>query len=462
MAWYSRNRSQVALKPVEQTHTSVIVSSYQKKRKNRWRLAGICGMLIILLVPSLLACKAWLSYRSISQKHSGVSAAALQKTAPSAFESSFEAESRVNILLLGIGDDAHAGSLLADTVMVMSIDPESKDVALLSLPRDLYVSIPGIGYDKLNAAHSYGEQNKDGEGPNLMKEVVSRALDVPIHNYIRVDFTGFAKAIDTLGGVTIENPYALYDPEYPCAKNEGLSCGFRLPAGTQNLNGASALQYVRCRKGNCGNDFGRAARQQQVLVAAREKALSLQTLSSPAKLMGLLDTFGRHVRTDLSSDEISRLADITKGIDPKAIRSKVVDEETERLVTTANRGGASVVVPMAADGSFREIQNFVHTLFFDRHIVDEALLLEVVDATGKPAQFERQLELLTGYRYQANSAAARAAVNQDSQLIYAPGTQAKFSLRYLEKRYKLTAREDSSVTRGARLILGQNILTNKE
>lgn len=461
MSFLARKRSAVTSSPVEQASQNGSLMRFQDRQKKRRRLLIASAVAVILIVPAILIVKSMLAYRAVLQKHTGVSAEALQQPKSVDFDSSYEAEGRVNILLLGVGDDGHAGSLLADTAMVASIDPETKDVALLSLPRDLYVSIKGYGKDKLNAVHSYAEQRKAGEGPVAMKDVVSTTLDIPIHNYIRADFTGFSKAIDTLGGVTVEVATPLYDSEYPCTRDERLACGFQLAAGTQKLNGATALKFARCRKGNCGNDFGRAARQQQLMIAAREKALSAQTLTNPAKLLGLIDAFGSHVRTDLGSDEITRLAEVVQAIDPAKMRSKVVDGEVEGLVQTAQIGGASVVVPLRSDGTYVAIQNFTHSLFFDRHIVEENAPIELVDATGSPQKFTGISERLAGYRYNIVST-TMASQQSETQLQFAPGTTAKYSLRYLEKRFNVSAREDATVQQGIRLILGSKATTETE
>jgi anionic cell wall polymer biosynthesis LytR-Cps2A-Psr (LCP) family protein len=187
-------------------------------------------------------------------------------------------------------------------------------------------------------------------------------LDIPVHNYVRVDFTGFKKAVDVLGGVTIDVATPLSDSEYPCEKDERKACGFSVKAGTQLMNGATALKYARCRKGNCGNDFGRAARQQEVLMAMREKALQMSTLTNPAKLAGIIDTIGSHVRTDLSTEELTRLAEILKDVKSETVRSKVIDGEEEKLVQVANIAGASVVIPAGGEGKFGPIQDFAHSL----------------------------------------------------------------------------------------------------
>lgn len=416
----------------------------------------IAGVFIfaVLVVPAVLLAKSLYAYKSVVQPHAGVSSQVLTKN-DNEFDSKTEAAGRVNILLLGVGDAGHAGSTLADTMIVASVDPQTKDVAMLSLPRDLYVPIPGNSKNKINAAHAFGELQKSGEGPNLAKEVVGNVLDVPIHNYVRVDFTGFKRAIEVLGGVSIDVAKPLSDSEYPCEKDERRACGFSIRAGSQSMNGTTALKYARCRKGNCGNDFGRAARQQEVLLAMREKALQLSTLTNPAKLAGMIDTIGSHVRTDLSTDELARLAEILKDIKPDSVRSKVVDGEEEKLVQTANMAGASVVVPVDGDGKFDRLRDFAHSLFYDRHIVEENISVTIVNASKKANLAAAIAERLKGYRYTIVEVKNTQAQEQ-SELLDGTGGKAKYTRRYLEARFGLTAKEDVSRGSGITLVIGND------
>src|SRR3990172_2624607 len=129
-----------------------------------------------------------------------------------------EAEGRINILLLGVGGKNHPGGTLADTIQVVSVNAKTKQVGMLSLPRDLRVTIPGVGTNKINYAHAYGEMNpKSGGGRGVRKRVVGQIRDQPIHYYVRMDFAGFEKLVDALGGVDITAEKAINDPFYPAA-----------------------------------------------------------------------------------------------------------------------------------------------------------------------------------------------------------------------------------------------------
>ncbi|MBI2589675.1 LCP family protein [Candidatus Berkelbacteria bacterium] len=297
-----------------------------------------------------------------------------------------EGDGRINILFIGIGGSGHKGGALADTIMVASLDPENKKLALLSLPRDLRVPIAGNGNGKINSAHSYGESQEPGNGPKVLKETVGNVLDLPIHYFVRVDFTGFIKFIDALGGITVEIPKALDDPFYPDEKLEGYQ-PFSIGAGTQKLNGTIALKYARSRQTT--SDFDRASRQQQILLAVRDRSLSLDILANPRKLSEIMGILGEHVRTDLSLTELERLYRILNTVDSGGIVTKVLDNGSDGPLMTVNEGGYYLV---PKTGNFKEVQRIAHELFTDPNLKRENAKIEILNASGKPG-LAHELEL---------------------------------------------------------------------
>jgi hypothetical protein len=150
------------------------------------------------------------------------------------------------------------------------------------------------------------------------------------------------------------------------------------------------------------------------------------------------------------------LAQILRDIKTESVRSKVIDGEIEKLVTTANIGGASVVIPTAGEGRFAPIQDFTHSLFVDRHLIEENVSLTVVNASGKTNIGESVSNLLKGYKY--NVVEVRSASTQDgSELIDGTGSKAPFTRRYLEARFGVKAREDAASTTGMTLIVGSKM-----
>lgn len=216
----------------------------------------------------------------------------------------------ITLLLIGIdyrdGEDEPSRS---DSIIVMRIDPATGAVTMMSLPRDLLVTIPGYGSDKINAAFAYGEDDHPGGGPPLLAETISYSLNIQINYFVTVDFAGFRKIIDTLGGITLDVRAPIKDDQYP-SEDFGLTRVY-FPAGLQSMDGETALRYARTRHGD--NDVARSERQQQVLMAMREKGSKLNIdllLNAKSLIEGMGDSF----RTDLSFNQLLALANLARDI----------------------------------------------------------------------------------------------------------------------------------------------------
>ncbi|MBI2263169.1 LCP family protein [Candidatus Berkelbacteria bacterium] len=271
-----------------------------------------------------------------------------------------EVDGRVNILLLGVGGAKHPGGSLADTIQLVSVNTAKNQAAIVSIPRDLGVTISGVGFNKINYAHAYGEQNpkQTSGGGALMKKTVSQILDLPIHYYARLDFNGFEKLVDALGGVTVNVEKPLNDSFFP-APNMVDYEPFSLKAGIQKLNGKTALKYARSRETT--SDFDRSRRQQQVLKAMAERATSLGILANPAKIVGIVKIIGEHFRTDLTVTELEKLIKVVKKIDRDGLKTKVLDTSAEGFLVSSSNGNGYYLAPKA--GNFKEIQVMVKNIF---------------------------------------------------------------------------------------------------
>jgi LCP family protein required for cell wall assembly len=246
---------------------------------------------------------------------------------------------RVNILLLGIDkrDDEPIEGTRSDTMIIASIDPESKSAAMVSLPRDMWVTIPGCtasmacvgGQQRINFAHALG-------GPELAEKTVTADFGVPIDYYARVDFRGFVDAVNTVGGVTIDVDMPVKDDEYP-TDDYGYQRIYFAP-GPQLVDGKSALQYARSRHGT--SDFARANRQQKVIVALRNRALQLNMLSRAPELAGIMS---KSVSTNLSPVQMVSLAKLLSQIDRDRIENLVIDQNYVTPFTGSD--GAALLSP---------------------------------------------------------------------------------------------------------------------
>jgi LCP family protein required for cell wall assembly len=228
---------------------------------------------------------------------------------------------RVNILLLGVDQrPQEEGPWRSDTMIIATVDPRSMTAGALSIPRDLYVEIPGYGERRINMAHFLGDAyDYPGGGPGLAMKTIEYNFGVPIHYYIRINFQGFREVVNYLGGITIEVDEEIWDYRYPDG-NYGYTT-IHIPAGIQLMDGQMALQYARTR--HSGTDFDRLRRQRQVLLAIREKALRLELIP---KLPALAGTLGQTVKTNLQLGEIVTLAQIASRIGAEDIRFAVIDE----------------------------------------------------------------------------------------------------------------------------------------
>lgn len=273
-----------------------------------------------------------------------------------------EADGRTNILLLGNGGANHPGGGLTDTMIVLSIDWRNKEMAMISVPRDMWVKMPSGAYAKLNYTYFYGNQNAKltGGGGKVASDTISGILGIPIHYYISLDFDGFKKAVDTLGGLDIYVEKNLYDPLYP-APNMVDYAPFSITAGEHHMNGDTALKYARSRETT--SDFDRSARQQLVLAAIKEKVMSVQTLSNPVKTTDLMNILGTHLKTSLSVTEMMTLWDGIKTIDTTNMINKVFDTAAAGPLTSTQDERGYIIIPKKGIGNYTDLQNIAQNIF---------------------------------------------------------------------------------------------------
>ncbi len=289
-----------------------------------------------------------------------------------------EEDGRINIMILGMrGEGVDGGGMLTDTIMVISLritEDEQRQkhykVAMLSVPRDLYVTIPGTtSTTKINGVYGHGEKQRKGGGVALMKQMLEDISGQPIHYGVEVNFMGFKQIVDALGGVEITRDTEFIEPlqfheekvcdganggvftvrsgrvqtkvnergkvvaQYPLCYNKTEECGgmFKVPAGTSTLNGDQALCYVRARV--TSSDFDRAKRQQEVIGQIKSKALSMGVLTDFGKIQELMDAVSNNVYTDMELWEMQHLFEIYKKMgDNPDIAHKVLDNSEEGLL----------------------------------------------------------------------------------------------------------------------------------
>lgn len=220
----------------------------------------------------------------------------------------WDGASRVTLLIMGLDyrdwESGQGAAPLTDTMMLLTIDPLTKTAGMLSIPRDLWVGIPGRGYARINTAYKNGEIFKypDGGGPGLAMATVEGLLGVPVDYYAIIEFGAFIRFIDEIGGVKIDIPEKIQVD--PLGDNNTKT----LKPGRQVLPGDLALAYVRARKG-AGDDFGRAQRQQQVVLGIRDRILDFNQLPSLISRSGALyEDLSSGIHTNLNLDDSIKLA----------------------------------------------------------------------------------------------------------------------------------------------------------
>lgn len=396
--------------------------------KRFFKKASAVMAFAVVAIGIFFGAKLFMATQNILDGNDGSALALQDNVDPSQLQG--EGDGRVNILLIGIGGDNHMAGDLADVIMVASIDPLDNEVAMLSLPRDMYVDIPGYGQDRINAAHAYGEQyGHDNGGVGLLQETVEQTLDIPIHYYMRIDFEAFIQAVDTVGGIDLFVEEDLYDSNF--AWQYGI---LNVSAGHQHFDGATALMYARSRYTSAGGDFDRNARQRAMIVALKNKVLNLGTFSNPIKIAQLIDSAGSHVRTNLEIGEMLRLYEISEQIPEDKVISVGLDSSEEGYLRGDNIGGASVLLPRSGD--YQEIQRFVRSIFIDGYIRSENAAVEVLNGTGIEGAASEAADELRSYGYNVHVVDNAAMSTYTNIRLYDLSDGSKpYTKRYLERRF---------------------------
>jgi LCP family protein required for cell wall assembly len=305
-----------------------------------------------------------------------------------------EENGRINILLLGMGGKNHDGGLLTDTIILASLDTVGKKVALFSIPRDLTVPLEGYGWKKINNVNAYAEMKSPGSGGLATSQAVSDILNIPIDYYVRADFDGFINIINELGGVNVYVENTLEDYRYPTMGKEDDSNyesryeHLYIEKGWQEMDGKLALKYARSRHaaGAEGSDFARSRRQQKILEAVKEKAISKYVLFKPQMIGNIIGEVQNHISTNLKIWEIVRLWNMFGDIKNENIINKGLDNGPNGLLfDSISPEGAYILSPRGGD--FSEIQYLVQNIFSDapsqdkKQIITESASIEILNGT---------------------------------------------------------------------------------
>ena len=349
----------------------------KKKHGKRWsRKKKIIVAVVIILVVIIGAIVAY-GYIALDKVSSIFSGNPLDILTPAKLKE--DQYGRSNILVFGTSEDdeGHSGAQLADSIMVLSIDQDTNDVAMFSIPRDLWVDYGvacSVGYSgKINATYLCGletNNNDQAAASQQFASTVSTILGMDIPYYIKVDYGAISGVTDALGGIDVDvysaDPRGLYD----------VQTGLNLPAGVNHLNGEQALLLARARnsKGGYGlprSNFDREKNQKRIVQALQKndreknqkrivqalqkKALSLGVLANPQQALSILDSLGDNIKTNITMSELRQSLDIALGAGDKGIRDIDISDQLK----TGRVGSASVVMPVAGQDNFSSLQSYL-------------------------------------------------------------------------------------------------------
>ena len=334
-----------------------------KRSKKRYRRVSKKKIALVLLLVAL-AFVGYFAYKLISTSGRVFSGNVFDLLG-SGVQLKKDAKGWTNILVFGTSEDdlGHDGALLTDSIMMVSVHQSDKRVAMVSMPRDLWVDYGRAcmaGYSgKINALYACGVDNSgEIEGANLLKQKVGEVFGVDMHYYTKVNYSLVRDLTTSLGGVTVniksEDPRGIYD----------YNTRLKLPNGPSDLQGEQALAFVRARGdgggyGFEGSNFVREKNQQALILAIRDKSLSAGTLANPVAWNGILDAMGDNIRSDFSAAEIKTIAKLAEDIQPENITQISLVEKDHEVVTTGSMAGASIVRPISGVKDYSSIQKYI-------------------------------------------------------------------------------------------------------
>lgn len=269
-----------------------------------------------------------------------------------------------NVLLLGIGGEGHEGGDLTDSILLASFNLKTNKVSLIPIPRDVWV--PSMKA-KINTAYHYGNERRDGGGRDLAKSAVAETLGIPVHYALVLDFQGFVKAIDAVGGIDVEVENTFDDYKYPIPGKETAEPEseryehVHFDKGLTHMDGATALKFARSRhaQGDEGTDFARAARQEKIILSFRSKIFSTGTILNGDIINKLKDSVASSIDTDIAGAEQASFPKVVLGLGGKEnIKNIILTDYLKNPKNLREYGGQWVLIPSP---SLEELQNYVKT-----------------------------------------------------------------------------------------------------
>jgi len=360
-----------------------------KKPKRRWKW-------FLLLLVVLLGLGAWSAYDIFSRTNkiftgNGNFITRITKLLTNSSQPlTGEDQGQVNILLLGIGGEGHDGANLTDTMLVASINTATDEVTLISIPRDFIIQSTTRGFEKINAAYAYAEQAKTGSGGLAAIAAAEKVTGLTIPYYAVVDFKGFVKAVDHLGGLDVTVDRTFTDNTFPNDfpyDTKGYLSPITFKKGPQHMDGRTALIFARSRHSpdnGEGSDFARSERQKKILVAMKEKVLKLG-LTDIKTINNLLTDFTDNVRTNIEPSEIKRMTDLAGKINSNSIYSFSLEPQDNLICAgmIEDYTSRAYVIQPCEGKTLADIHEYLKSATTMAKLKKEGATIEVQNSTGK-------------------------------------------------------------------------------
>ena len=342
------------------------------------------------------------------------------------FSSDIMSYNRVNILIIGCDEIENQGR--ADTIVFLSISPKTKDVLILSIPRDTRVEIPERGMDKINHAYAFG-------GERLISKTVSSFLDVPIHFYAVVDFIGFVYIIDELGGVEIDVEKEMHYVD----KAGGVE--INLYPGKQILDGGKALQYIRFRYDKLG-DLGRIKRQQKLALAVIKKMINFDSIT---KIPQISEGMKEYMETNIEAQDAIALANLFRGVNQEKFRVETVQSKPVYIE------GISYLEP-----NVEEVQQRVKSLIYSKNSGMKAEVLNGNAMAGIAHKIAKDLEL-QGFEIVNIGNADNFNYEQTKIIVYSKEVNLDNQFKELFKDFEIAKEYQDQANLDLVIILGKDM-----
>jgi LCP family protein required for cell wall assembly len=407
---------------------------------------------VALLLAALAVFRLWSAIHAISpraQPADLVSLVHAQSEEPGSLGWKIKHDERINILLLGYGGPGHDGPYLTDSIMLVSIRPATRELMMISLPRDLWVKIPALPNNrymigKLNSAYAIGTDRADYPnvrsdwktstgGGDLAAATVAQVSGQPIDYWIGVDFKAFRDVVNALGGVRVDVPTTLDDPYFPAGETTGMM-HVHIDAGWQQFDGERALEYARSRETT--SDFDRSRRQQLIMLAVRQRVFSLKAVPRMLSLLGALQD---NVRTNLRPVEMRQLGNLAGQIKDQDIRRVAID--TSNLLRSGyGSNGQYILEPL--DPTYTALHRYLAMALPNRSILATRVTFQLQDGSrrywlpdgvGTPASV--MTSLLQAEGFQASLGPAPAQRTAQTQILDGSGGGASAMVAWLQSYF---------------------------